>query len=141
MKTYKKRNIATKWAVLTALSYMAGDALTAKEVMQVINANGLVADGKIISQRSAESRLCELVRFRLVNDEKNDGDRYTKYRMSDRGYRTLQAGERGKQVLRIMDNAHHVLENKRSEALRPMKERWRRTIEYELARISDLYYK
>ena len=128
----KKKQVHHYTALLQAFHIKPFPPSTATELRQIVNGNRLLPEGKPMSQRSAESRLCELVRYTLVDSYKFKGDRFTRYAMNERGLRVITSGAAGQQILRQLAVRHGVHEKNRADELAPIKEKWTHRIETDL---------
>ena len=134
---WKVRRPTAKWACLTALAMHPLPHTTAHTVHGIVNRHGLAKDGKSISEKNAESRLCELVRLKLATSHKHDGDRLQWYLPTERGLKLLDMGEDGMALMRILSAKISALDDMRAVAMAPAVEEWTAYIEQRLAWESD----
>ncbi len=127
-----KNDTGQQWAVLRALAQLPPFGQTAASVAEQADA---------ASSSGVRTRLKELGDMGLVSSFKPDGSKYTLYLATARGYMLLGAGDDGKMALVIMRNTHATLEGQRAIELAPIKERWQRIIENQMAMIAGTMIK
>ena len=111
--------------------------LTALRVMEIVNSEGLAKDGKPIANGSAETRLMELVRLRLVISEKIPTSNRLNYWITERGVQVLNAGEDGVALIKQMNAKVTQLEKDRAVDQAPLVNYWLDHTEQQLKLFSD----